>query len=86
MPAPKALSAPPVLYPEIARQAGVEGDVVVRIVIDKAGNVTAAKALSGPMMLRDAAARSLRERKYAPSKLNGHPISVEMLVTIQFRR
>lgn len=86
VPAPKALSAPPVLYPEIARQAGVEGDVVVRIVIDKAGNVTAAKALSGPMMLRDAAARSLRERKYAPSKLNGHPISVEMLVTIQFRR
>jgi TonB family protein len=86
VPAPKAVSSPPVLYPEIARQAGVEGDVVVRIVIDKAGNVTTAKALSGPMMLRDAAARSLRERKYAPSKLNGHPISVEMLVTIQFRR
>jgi protein TonB len=58
----------------------------VRIVIDKAGNVTEARALSGPMLLRDAAVSALRQRKYAPSKLDGRPISVEMLVTIQFRR
>jgi periplasmic protein TonB len=84
--APQAISSPAVSYPEIARQAGVEGNVVVRIVIDKTGKVTDAKALSGPMLLRDAAVRSLRERKYAPSQLNGQPISVVMLVTIQFRR
>jgi len=86
VPAPRALTSPAVVYPEIARQAGVEGDVVVRIVIDKTGNVTSARALSGPIMLRDAATGALRARKYVPSKLNGHPISVEMLVTIQFRR
>lgn len=84
--APNVISSVPVEYPEIARQAGVEGNVVVRIVIDKAGKVTDAKALTGPMLLRDAAITALRQRKYAPSKLNGHPISVEMLVTIQFRR
>jgi protein TonB len=84
--APRAISSAAPAYPEIARQAGVEGNVVVRIVIDKAGNVTEAKALSGPMLLRDAAVSALRQRKYAPSKLDGHPISVEMLVTIQFRR
>jgi len=82
---PKTVSAVPVEYPEIARQAGVQGSVVVRIVIDKAGNVTEARALSGPALLRDAAVRALRQRKYAPSKLNGNPISVVMLVTIQFR-
>jgi len=82
---PKTVSAVPVEYPEIARQAGVQGSVVVRIVIDKAGNVTDARALSGPALLRDAAVRALRQRKYAPSKLNGNPISVVMLVTIQFR-
>jgi periplasmic protein TonB len=84
--APQAISSVAVVYPEIARQAGVEGNVVVRVIIDKAGTVTEARALSGPAMLRDAAVSALRQRKYAPSKLNGHPISVEMLVTIQFRR
>jgi TonB family protein len=84
--APRPISSAPVVYPEIARQAGVEGNVVVRIVIDTTGKVTDARALSGPILLRDAAVRSLRESRYVPSKLDGHPISVEMLVTIQFRR
>jgi periplasmic protein TonB len=84
--APQPISSGAVAYPEIARQAGVEGNVIVRIVIDKTGKVTDAKVLSGPMLLRDAAVSSLRDRKYKPSTLNGHPISVEMLVTIQFRR
>jgi len=83
---PQAISSVAVEYPEIARQAGVQGNVVVRIVIDKTGSVTEAHALSGPILLRDAAVKALRQRKYAPSKLDGHPISVEMLVTIQFRR
>jgi periplasmic protein TonB len=83
---PQLISAPPVVYPEMARQAGISGDVVVRIVIDKSGKVTDAKAITGPILLRDAAVSALRDRKYVPSKLDGHPISVEMLVTIQFHR
>ena len=83
---PKLISAPPVVYPEMARQAGIGGDVVVRIVIDKSGKVTEAKAISGPMLLRDAAVNALRDRKYVPSTLDGRPISLEMLVTIQFHR
>lgn len=84
--APQSISSVAPVYPEIARQAGIQGNVVVRVVIDKAGNVTEARAISGPVLLRDAAVNALRQRKYAPSKLDGHPISVEMLVTIQFRR
>ncbi len=83
---PHLISAPPVVYPEMARQAGISGDVVVRIVIDKSGKVTEAKAISGPSLLRDAAVSALRDRKYVPSKLDGRPISLEMLVTIQFHR
>jgi periplasmic protein TonB len=83
---PQLISSPAVVYPEIAHQAGIAGDVVVRIVIDKSGNVTEAKVISGPALLRDAAVSALRGRKYVPSKLDGHPISIEMLVTIQFHR
>jgi TonB family protein len=83
---PKVISSPLPVYPTIARQANVQGDVVVRIVIDKAGNVSEAHAISGPALLRPAAADALRQRKYEPSTLHGQPISLEMLVTIQFRR
>ena len=74
------------VYPAIARQANVEGNVVVRVVIDKAGNVSDVHAISGPPLLRQAAVDALRQRKYEPSRLNGQPISIEMLVTIQFHR
>jgi TonB family protein len=83
---PKLISSPPVIYPEMARQTGISGDVVVRIVIDKSGKVSEAKAISGPVLLRAAAVSALRDRKYVPSQLDGRPISVEMLVTIQFHR
>lgn len=86
VPPPKALSSPAVIYPEIARQAGVDGNVAVRVVIDATGKVTEARALSGPILLREAAVKALLQRRYAPSKLDGHPISVVMIVTIDFRR
>jgi TonB family protein len=82
---PKVVTSVVPPYPGIARQANVQGNVVVRVVIDKAGNVSDAHAISGPALLREAAVDALRGRKYQPSTLNGQPISVEMLVTIQFR-
>lgn len=83
---PQLVYAPELVYPDIARQAGVEGDVVVRITIDKAGNVTQAEVISGPMLLRGPAINAMRGRKYAPSKLDGHPISVVMVATVRFHR
>jgi TonB family protein len=83
---PKVISSALPVYPTIALQANVQGDVVVRIIIDKAGNVSEAHAISGPALLRPAAVDALRQRKYKPSTLHGQPISIEMLVTIQFRR
>jgi protein TonB len=83
---PKVISSVAPVYPTIARQANVEGNVVVRVTVDKTGNVSDAHAISGPPLLRQAAVDALRQRKYEPSTLNGQPISVEMLVTIQFHR
>ncbi len=82
---PKVVSSVLPAYPAIARQANVQGNVVVHVIIDKAGNVSDARAISGPAILREAAVDALRGRKYQPSTLNGRPISIEMLVTIQFR-
>jgi periplasmic protein TonB len=72
-------------YPLVAKQAHIQGDVLISTEIDKAGNVIHVEAISGPMMLRQAALEALRRWKYAPSTLNGQPVPVEMRVTVQFR-
>jgi len=83
--APRLFSETKPVYPAAARQAGVDGNVVVRIVIDKAGNVVDARAIAGPEILRGAALDAVRQWRYEPSILNGQPVSVQMPVTIPFR-
>ncbi len=71
-------------YPLVAKQANIQGDVVVKTTIDQKGNVQDMKIVSGPAMLRGPALAALRRWRYEPSTLNGQPISVQMLVTIKF--
>jgi TonB family protein len=71
-------------YPLVAKQAGIQGDVVVKTTIDQKGNVVNMQVVSGPAMLRGPALSALRRWRYEPSTLNGQPISVQMLVTIKF--
>jgi periplasmic protein TonB len=74
------------VYPAVARNAAIEGDVVVDTSLDKTGRVAAMKVISGPAMLRQAALDALRQWKYEPSLLNGDPIAVQTVVTIRFHR
>jgi TonB family protein len=83
---PRLISSALPVYPMGARQAGVEGDVVVNTTIDKNGNVVGMKVVSGPTLLRQAALDSLHRWKYEPSKLDGQPVAVQMQVTIKFHR
>jgi TonB family protein len=71
-------------YPLVAKQAGIQGDVVVKTTIDEKGNVVNMQIVSGPALLRGAALAALRRWRYEPSTLNGQPISIQMLVTIKF--
>jgi TonB family protein len=49
----------PVVYPEGAREQGVQGTVVVQAALDAKGNVIDAQVLSGPDELRNAALQSV---------------------------
>ena len=75
-------SAP--VYPELARHARVQGAVVVRCVIDATGHVANVEVVSGHPMLAEAAVAAVRQWLYKPTLLNGTPVAVEMLVTLQF--
>jgi protein TonB len=82
---PRLLSGVAPEYPFDARQEHVEGDVLVKIVVDQSGNISDMKAVSGPIVLRQAALDALQSWKYEPPMSDGQPIAVEAMVTIRFR-
>ena len=83
---PRLLSRAMPEYPLVAKEAGIQGDVVMKTTIDAKGNVVNVQVVSGPQMLRGPAMTALRRWRYEPSTLNGQPIAVQMLVTIKFSR
>jgi protein TonB len=82
---PKLISSTRPVYPQLAKQSSVEGDVIVAADIDATGKVIAARATAGPMYLRQAAVDAVKNWKYEPANLNGKPISGQVSVKIQFR-
>jgi len=82
---PKALVQTLPVYPVIARQARVQGQVQIDAVLDEQGNVIDMKVVSGPPLLYLAALNALRNWKYEPTYLNDQPIAVEMIVTVTFQ-
>ena len=83
---PKLIASAMPVYPQAARNSGIQGDVVIETTIDKDGNVAGMRVISGPAVLRQSALDALRKWKYEPSKLDGQPIGVQMMVTIKFRK
>ncbi len=72
-------------YPEIARQAGVEGDVTLRVVVGKDGAVEDVAPISGDPVLARAAMEAIEHWRYSPARIGGRPIGVVTTVTLAFR-
>jgi len=72
------------VYPEIARSARVQGDVVLDCTISNEGRVVDVKVLSGHPLLQGAAVDAVRQWVYRPTLLNGVPVPVVMTVTVHF--
>ncbi|MGB2666619.1 MAG: energy transducer TonB [Candidatus Acidiferrum sp.] len=71
-------------YPVLAKETRTHGVVVLDCVIDKQGNVTQMKVVSGNPFLVQAAMNAVQQWKYQPTLLNGQPIAVEMEVNVDF--
>jgi TonB family protein len=83
---PRLLASTLPIYPPLAKQSNTQGDVVIKATIDKNGRVAHMDVVSGPTALRQSAIEALGRWKYEPSRLNGQPVDVQILVTIKFRR
>lgn len=71
-------------YPPRARQAGVQGPVVLRAWIGKDGNIEDLKLIRGSLLLGEAAYHAVKQWKYRPYLLNGQAVEAETYVTINF--
>jgi protein TonB len=72
-------------YPEVAKQARVEGVVVLECTISATGHVTDVRVLKGIPLLDAAAVEAVRQWSYTPTLLNGTPVPVIMTVTVNFK-
>jgi len=73
------------VYPDIAKQARVQGVVILECTISPQGKVTNVKVLRGIPLLDQAAIDAVRQWVYTPTLLNGVPVPVIMTVTVNFR-
>ena len=75
-----------IIYPEIARRAGVEGKVYVLAFIDESGTVTKAEVTKGiGMGCDEAAIDAVLKTKFKPGLQRGKPIKVQVTVPITFK-
>ncbi len=71
-------------YPPLARQARIQGKVVLQAVISKDGSIQNLQVVSGHPMLTSAALNAVKQWKYKPYILNGQPVEVETNITVDF--
>ena len=72
------------VYPPLARQARIQGTVVLHAVIGKDGSIENLTLVSGHPMLAPAAIDAVRQWKYKPYLLNGEPVEVDTEVLVNF--
>jgi periplasmic protein TonB len=71
-------------YPPLARQARIQGSVLLQAEISKEGTIENLRLISGHPMLAPAAIEAVKQWRYKPYILNGEPVEVETQITVNF--
>ena len=64
----------------------MEGEVVMQAIISRNGRVEDLRVLSGHVMLRGSAKDAVRTWRYRPYTVNGNPVEVATIVSVEFHR
>ncbi len=82
---PVRIHAPQPRYTEEARQARIQGVVILEAIIDQEGRVRAVRVLKDlPMGLAESAVETVREWRFEPARLDGRPVPVYYNLTVRF--
>lgn len=75
-----------IVYPEIAKRAGVEGRVYVLAFVDENGNVTKSQILKGiGAGCDEAAMAAVSSTKFKPGKQRGKSVKVQVSIPVLFK-
>jgi TonB family protein len=72
-------------YPKLARLTGLQGPVVLDVVISDRGTVDHVDVVKGHRLLRGAAESAVKHWRYRPYLLDGRPVEVATTVTVDFK-
>lgn len=72
-------------YPDIAKEAGVEGTVLVRVLVGEDGFVKDQIIIQSVPMLDDAAAAAAQTAVFKPALQKDKPVAVWMVIPIEFK-
>jgi len=72
-------------YPDLARQARVEGDVTIQVTIGPSGRIERAIVVEGAGLLDEAALKAVRQWTFEPALRDGVPVSSTLNYTLSFR-
>ena len=82
---PVPIVAPRPAYPPWAREAGIEGRVLVRVLVGKDGIPKSAVIVSGPKGLIEGVVDAVLRWKFKPGLANKEPVEVWVEIPISFR-
>jgi|HubBroStandDraft_4_1064222.scaffolds.fasta_scaffold17659_4 TonB family protein len=71
-------------YPQAAKKAHIQGQVILRAIISKDGDVENLQIVSGHPQLAPAAIEAVKQWKYRPYLQQGIPVEVETEITVNF--
>ena len=86
-PVPKIPLGDLVIYPELAKEAGIEGKVYIKAFINVKGSVVSAKVLKGVPNtgLDEAASDAIRKVRFRPAKQRERAVGVWISIPVNFR-
>lgn len=71
-------------YPEQAKYSHVSGTVVFHAIIGADGRVCSLDLVEGPAALVGASLDAVRQWRYSPTMLKGHPVSIDTTISFVF--
>jgi protein TonB len=80
----KLVRQPKPVYPQLAKQARIQGVVKLHALISKEGTIENLTVLSGHPLLVPAALEAVKQWVYQPTTLNGDPVGVDTEIDVNF--
>jgi TonB family protein len=81
----RLIMSPPPQYPELARNAGVQGLVVLQVRLKSDGSIGVERVLEGQPVLADAATAAVQTWRAKPEQINGKNVEVVSTVSFEFQ-